>query len=169
MQGKRPVHTGVTMVIPRGKASVKAVNGGFFHLNGNGEMTGQSYLQDFGLVYGPIGISNTNAIGPVYTGITEWSAKTFGNAIWPVVAETRDGRLNDIEGLHVKQEHAIKAIEVAKGGAVQEGNVGGGTGWCASASRVASVHRHACSRSTAGPIPWVCWCNATPASVTPCV
>ncbi|NVZ99168.1 DmpA family aminopeptidase [Pseudomonas gingeri] len=126
--GKGPIHTGVTMVIPRGKASVKAVNGGFFNLNGNGEMTGQSYLQDFGLVYGPIGISNTNAIGPVYAGITEWSAKTFGNAIWPVVAETWDGRLNDIEGLHVKPEHAIKAIEVAKGGAVQEGNVGGGTG-----------------------------------------
>ncbi|MGE8149658.1 P1 family peptidase [Pseudomonas vancouverensis] len=128
VQGSGPVRTGVTMVLPRGKATVKAVNGGFFNLNGNGEMTGQSYLQDFGLVYGPIGISNTNAIGPVYAGITEWSAKTFGNAIWPVVAETWDGRLNDIEGLHVKPEHAISAINAAKGGAVQEGNAGGGNG-----------------------------------------
>ena len=128
LQGKGPVRTGVTMVLPRGKDSVKSVNGGFFNLNGNGEMTGQSYLQDFGLVFGPIGISNTNAIGPVYAGITEWSAKTFGNAIWPVVAETWDGRLNDIEGLHVKPEHAISAIKAAKGGAVQEGNVGGGNG-----------------------------------------
>jgi L-aminopeptidase/D-esterase-like protein len=128
VQGKGPIRTGVTMVLPRGKTSVKGVNGGFFNLNGNGEMTGQSYLQDFGLVYGPIGISNTNAIGPVYAGITEWSAKTFGNAIWPVVAETWDGRLNDIEGLHVTPEHAISAIKAAKGGAVQEGNVGGGNG-----------------------------------------
>ncbi|MGY2200865.1 DmpA family aminopeptidase [Pseudomonas gingeri] len=128
VQGKGPVRTGVTMVLPRGKATVKAVNGGFFNLNGNGEMTGQSYLQDFGLVYGPIGISNTNAIGPVYAAITEWSATTFGNAIWPVVAETWDGRLNDIEGLHVKPEHALGAIKAAKGGPVREGNVGGGNG-----------------------------------------
>ncbi|WP_160287260.1 DmpA family aminopeptidase [Pseudomonas knackmussii] len=126
--GKGPVRTGVTMVLPRGRESVKPVNAGFFNLNGNGEMTGQSYLQDFGEAYGPIGISNTNAIGPVYAGITQWSAKKFGSAIWPVVAETWDGYLNDIEGLHVTQEHAIQAIDAARPGAVQEGNVGGGTG-----------------------------------------
>lgn len=126
--GKGPVRTGVTMVLPRGRDSVKPVNAGFFNLNGNGEMTGQSYLQDFGLSYGPIGISNTNAIGPLYAGITQWSAQKNGSAIWPVVAETWDGYLNDLEGLHVTPQHAVKAIEAARSGAVAEGNVGGGTG-----------------------------------------
>lgn len=126
--GKGPVRTGVTMVLPRGRESVKPVNAGFFNLNGNGEMTGQSYLQDFGVAYGPIGISNTNAIGPVYAGITQWSAQKFGSAIWPVVAETWDGYLNDLEGLHIQPEHAVKAIDAGRPGAVAEGNVGGGTG-----------------------------------------
>lgn len=126
--GKGPVRTGVTMVLPRGRESVKPVNAGFFNLNGNGEMTGQSYLQDFGVAYGPIGISNTNAIGPVYAGITQWSTQKFGSAIWPVVAETWDGYLNDLEGLHIQPEHAVKAIDAGRPGAVAEGNVGGGTG-----------------------------------------
>lgn len=126
--GKGPVRTGVTMVLPRGRASADPVYGGFFNLNGNGEMTGQSYFEDFGLVFGPIGISNTNAIGQVYAGIQEWSSKTFGSAIWPVVAETWDGGLNDLEGFHIQSTDAIEAIGAAKPGPVQEGNVGGGTG-----------------------------------------
>ncbi|MDT4844749.1 Beta-peptidyl aminopeptidase BapA [compost metagenome] len=126
--GKGPVRTGVTVVLPRGRGSVDTVNAGFFNLNGNGEMTGQSYLQDFGQAFGPIGISNTNAIGPVYAGITQWSAQKFGSAIWPVVGETWDSYLNDLEGLHIKPDHAVQAIESARSGTVAEGNVGGGTG-----------------------------------------
>jgi L-aminopeptidase/D-esterase-like protein len=126
--GVGPVRTGVTVVIPRGKENAKPVYGGFFNLNGNGEMTGQSYLEDFGEVYGPIGISNTNAIGQVYAGIQQWTSKKFGDALWPVVAETYDGGLNDIEGFHVKPETAMQAIDNAAGGPVAEGNVGGGTG-----------------------------------------
>lgn len=126
--GKGPVRTGVTVVLPLGRSSDAPVQAGFFNLNGNGEMTAQSYLQDFGIAYGPIGISNTNAIGDVYAGIMHWSSQHFGSAIWPVVSETWDGDLNDIEGFHVKPEHAVAAIEGALGGAVAEGNVGGGTG-----------------------------------------
>ena len=126
--GEGPVRTGVTVVLPRGKRSDAAVNAGFFDLNGNGEMTGQSYLQDYGVAYGPIGISNTNAIGQVYAGIMRWTSRRFGSAIWPVVTETWDGYLNDIEGFHVHAEDAIAAIERARSGAVAEGDVGGGTG-----------------------------------------
>jgi len=122
------VRTGVTVVLPLGKGSDAPVNAGFFNLNGNGEMTAQSYLQDFGVAFGPIGISNTNAIGQVYAGIMQWTSQRFGSAIWPVVSETWDGDLNDIEGFHVQASHAIAAIESATGGPVAEGNVGGGTG-----------------------------------------
>jgi D-aminopeptidase len=126
--GTGPVRTGVTVVLPRGRASAATVYGGFFDLNGNGEMTGVSYLQDFGVLYGPIGISNTNAIGQVYAGIMQWTQGKFGEASTPVVAETFDGRLNDLGGFHVHPEHAIAALEAAKSGALEEGNVGGGTG-----------------------------------------
>jgi D-aminopeptidase len=126
--GQGPVRTGVTVVLPLGRGSAAPVNAGFFNLNGTGEMTAQSYLQDFGIAYGPIGISNTNAIGQVYAGIMQWSSRKFGHATWPVVAETDDHRLNDIEGFHVRPEHAIQAIEGARTGRVEEGNVGGGTG-----------------------------------------
>jgi L-aminopeptidase/D-esterase-like protein len=126
--GVGPVRTGVTIVFPRGSANPNLVYGGFFDLNGNGEMTGQSYLQDFGVVEGPIGITNTNAIGQVYAGIQQWGQRRFGHASDPVVAETWDGELNDIEGFHVQPETAIAAIQAAKTGPVAEGNVGGGTG-----------------------------------------
>ena len=126
--GVGPVRTGVTIVFPRGSANSNPVYGGFFDLNGNGEMTGESYLQDFGVVQGPIGITNTNAIGQVYAGIQQWTQQRFGHATFPVVAETWDGGLNDIEGFHVQPETAIAAIQAAKTGPVAEGNVGGGTG-----------------------------------------
>jgi D-aminopeptidase len=126
--GVGPVRSGVTVVLPRGRASADPVYGGFYDLNGNGEMTGISYLQDFGVVYGPIGISNTNAIGQVYAGIQQWTGQKFGEASTPVVAETFDGRLNDIGGFHVHPDHAMAALQAAKSGAVEEGNVGGGTG-----------------------------------------
>ncbi len=126
--GQGPVRTGVTVVLPRGRSSAASVYGGFFNLNGNGELTGQSYLQDFGVVIGPIGISNTNAIGQIYAGIQQWTQETFGEAATPVAAETWDGRLNDIGGFHVQPADAVAAIEAARSGPVVEGNVGGGTG-----------------------------------------
>ena len=126
--GTGPIRTGVTVVLPRGRASADSVYGGFFDLNGNGELTGQAYLQDFGVVIGPIGISNTNAIGQVYAGIQQWTQDKFKLAATPVVAETWDGRLNDIGGFHVQPADAIAAIEAARPGPVAEGNVGGGTG-----------------------------------------
>ena len=126
--GAGPIRTGVTVVLPRGRASAASVYGGFFDLNGNGELTGQSYLQDFGVVMGPIGISNTNAIGQVYAGIQQWTQHKFGVVATPVVAETWDGRLNDLDGFHVQPADAVAAIEAARMGPVAEGNVGGGTG-----------------------------------------
>ncbi len=129
--GEGPVRTGVTVVLPRGRVHAgnqDTVYGGYFNMNGNGELTGQAYLQDFGVIYGPIGLSNTNAIGQVYTGIQQWTQRQFGEAADPVVAETWDGRLNDIDGFHVEPQHAIAAIEAARAGEVPEGNVGGGTG-----------------------------------------
>ena len=126
--GAGPIRTGVTAIFPRGHADPRPVYGGYFNLNGNGEMTGRAYLDDFGIVQGPIGISDTNAIGQVYAGIQQWSSKRFGSAIWPVVAETWSGYQSDLEGFHVTAETAIAALDAAKPGPVEEGNVGGGTG-----------------------------------------
>ena len=126
--GIGPVRTGVTVIFPRGKTDARPVYGGFFNLNGNGEMTGRAYLDDFGIVQGPVGITDTNGVGQVYAGIQQWHAKHFGSATWPVVAETWSGYLSDLEGFHVKGETAAAALDAAKPGAVEEGNVGGGTG-----------------------------------------
>ena len=122
------VRTGVTVIFPRGHADNRPVYGGFFDLNGNGEMTGRAYLEDFGVVQGPIGLTDTNGIGQVYAGIQQWSSKIFGEATWPVVAETWSGYLSDIEGFHVTSDTAAAALDGAKAGPVEEGNVGGGTG-----------------------------------------
>src|SRR5476649_1644868 len=126
--GAGPVRTGVTVIFPRGHANLAQVYGGFFDLNGNGEMTGQAYLQDFGTVGGPIGLTNTNAIGQVYAAIQQWTQRRLPEASDPVVAETWDGRLNDIAGFHITAETATEALDAAKTGPVDEGDVGGGTG-----------------------------------------
>jgi L-aminopeptidase/D-esterase-like protein len=126
--GKGPVRSGVTVIFPRGHKNLKPVYGGYFNLNGNGEMTGLAYMQDFGIVSGPIGITSTNAIGHVYAGIQEWAVQHTGEAVYPVVAETWDGWQSDINGFHVRPETAKAALDAAKGGPVEEGVVGGGTG-----------------------------------------
>jgi D-aminopeptidase len=128
--GKGPVRTGVTVVHPRGRASNDAVFGAWFTLNGNGEMTGTTWLEESGFLEGPIAITNTNSVGVVRDAIIRWQVTRPGLQPWglPVVAETWDGYLNDIDGLHVTTEHALAALDGAKGGAVPEGNVGGGTG-----------------------------------------
>ena len=128
--GRGPVRTGVTVIHPRGKAVTDPVFGAWFTLNGNGEMTGTTWLQESGILEGPIAITNTHSVGVVRDAILQWQVKRPGQQPWglPMVAETFDGSLNDINGFHVQPAHVLAALEGATGGAVREGNVGGGTG-----------------------------------------
>ena len=132
--GVGPVRTGVTAILPRGKNSKDAVFAGYFSLNGNGEMTGTHWVDDSGFLDGPVMITNTHSVGIVRDAVIAWRVKHAGpdqeGYFWslPVVAETWDGDLNDINGFHVATEDAIHALDSATGGPVAEGNVGGGTG-----------------------------------------
>ena len=128
--GVGPVRTGVTVVHPRGKDSTEAVFAGWFTLNASGEMTGTTWLEERGLVDGPIAITNTHSVGVVRDASVAWMVQQGWTAVWhaPVVAETYDGALNDINGFHVTREHALEAMRTAKSGPVAEGAVGGGTG-----------------------------------------
>jgi D-aminopeptidase len=133
--GEGPVRTGVTAILPRGR-HFEPVFAAFETLNGNGEMTGTTWVEESGLLEEPVLLTNTHSVGAVYEASIFWRRKTkyhdaddaVGWASLPVVAETWDGRLNDIQGHHVRQEHVFQALNDAKGGAVTEGNVGGGTG-----------------------------------------
>jgi D-aminopeptidase len=129
--GEGPVRTGVTAILPRGKTGREPVMAGWFSMNGNGEMTGTTWIKEGGFMEGPVFITNTHSIGAVHEAAIAWQV-TRGKPeqAWslPVVAETWDGSLNDINGFHVKREHVFEAMERAAGGPVREGNVGGGTG-----------------------------------------
>ncbi len=129
------VRTGVTAIHPRGKDGAgDPLAAGFFSLNGNGEMTGVSWIEESGTTAGPIAITNTHAIGPAHAGIVRWTVKHHPQVaeawLLPVAAETWDGYLNDINGGHVTEEHAVAALEAAASGPIEEGSVGGGTGMC---------------------------------------
>lgn len=128
--GEGPVRTGVTAIHPRGKNSVSPVFGAWFTLNASGEMTGTTWLEERGIVDGPIMITNTHSVGVVRDASVAWMVDRGWPAIWhaPVVAETYDGVLNDINGFHVTKEHALEAMAKATAGPVAEGVVGGGTG-----------------------------------------
>jgi D-aminopeptidase len=129
--GKGPVRTGVTVIHPRGKANSDPVFAAWFTLNGNGEMTGTTWVQESGLLEGPVAITNTHSVGVVRDAIIQWevSQKNVLQPWWlPVVAETYDGNLNDISGFHVKPEHVLAALNGASGRLPPEGSVGGGTG-----------------------------------------
>jgi D-aminopeptidase len=132
--GEGPVRTGVTAVLPRGKAMSNPVFAGWFALNGNGEMTGTTWVEESGILDGPVMITNTHSVGVVRDAVIAWRVKNApptNIADWwslPLVAETFDGPLNDINGFHVKPEHAFQALDTATGGKVTEGSVGGGTG-----------------------------------------
>jgi len=133
--GKGPIRTGVTAVLPRGLDSMdNSVFAGWFSQNGNGEMTGTTWVEESGFLEGPIMITNTHSVGVVRDAVIQWRVahgKPDPTGYWwslPVVAETWDGWLNDINGFHVRPEHAFRAIDSAKSGPVEEGNVGGGTG-----------------------------------------
>ncbi len=135
-QGNGPIRTGVTAILPRGfDKEMQPVWAGFHALNGNGEVTGVHWIRQAGHFYGPICITNTHGVGAVHEGVTRWMidhhAEDYSrDHLWalPVVGETYDGVLNDINGLHVRPHHARQAIEGATGGPIAEGNVGGGTG-----------------------------------------
>ena len=131
--GKGPVRTGVTAIFPRGK-KFNPVYANWYSLNGNGEMTGTTWVTESGFLETPIMITNTNSVGVVRDAVLKWFVDTnwYGNDQWwytyPVVGETYDGFLNDIYGFHVQEKHVYEAIENAKSGPVAEGNIGGGTG-----------------------------------------
>ena len=133
--GQGPVRSGVTAILPRGHASLNdAVYAGVFSLNGNGEMTGSHWVEESGFLEGPIVITNTHSVGVARDATIDWRVKHGAadtTGYWwslPIVAETWDGWLNDINGFHVKAEHVAQALDSAHGGAVEEGSVGGGTG-----------------------------------------
>jgi len=133
--GKGPVRTGVTAILPRGRASADdPVYAGYFSLNGNGEMTGTAWVEESGFLEGPVMITNTHSVGVVRDATIAWRVAQGGPDVtgysWslPVVAETWDGYLNDVNGFHIKPEHAVNALDNAKGGPIAEGSVGGGTG-----------------------------------------
>ncbi len=133
--GKGPLRTGVTAILPRGHASLNdPVYAGFFSLNGNGEMTGTAWIEESGFLEGPIIITNTHSVGVARDAVIAWRVRHGAadkTGYWwslPVVAETWDGWLNDINGFHVKPEDVWRALDTAHGGALEEGSVGGGTG-----------------------------------------
>src|SRR5438445_1434469 len=130
--GKGPVRTGVTAVFPRGKDSDDPVFAGWFTMNGNGEMTGTTWVEESGFLWGPVMITNTHSVGVVRDAVIEWVVRRgrMRGDEWslPVVAEAWDGGLNDINGFHVTKQDAWAAMDSARGGRVVEGSVGGGTG-----------------------------------------
>src|SRR5260370_14330685 len=129
--GRGPVRTGVTAILPRGKHDASPVFAGYFSLNGNGEMTGTAWVEESGVLTTPIMITNTHSVGLVRDAVIAWQvARRKMTQPWslPIVAETYDGLLNDINGFHVTATHAWAALASARGGGVAEGCVGGGTG-----------------------------------------
>src|SRR6266496_6083927 len=133
--GKGPVRTGVTAILPRGHASLNDPDyAGFFRFNGNGEMTGTAWVDEGGFLEGPIIITNTHSVGVARDAVIAWRVKQGAadkTGYWwslPVVAETWDGWLNDINGFHVKPEDVWHALDTVHGGVLEEGSVGGGTG-----------------------------------------
>jgi L-aminopeptidase/D-esterase-like protein len=118
-------------VLPRGRASADPVFAGWFSLNGNGEMTGTTWIEESGFLEGPVLVTNTHSVGVVRDAVIAWQRQRgWGRQPWalPVVAETYDGYLNDTDGFHVKEKHVFEALDAARSGPVAEGNVGGGTG-----------------------------------------
>jgi len=130
VRGQGPVRTGVTGIFPRGKTNGDPVFSGWFTLNGNGEMTGTTWVEESGFLAGPVLITNTHSVGIARDAVIEWLVAKGFDFDWslPVVAETWDGALNDINGFHVTKQHVFQALDGASGGPVAEGSVGGGTG-----------------------------------------
>src|SRR5213596_851405 len=168
--GKGPVRTGVTAILPRGREAMNdPVFAGYFSLNGNGEMTGTAWVEERGFLEGPIVLTNTHSVGVARDAVIAWRLSHGGpdaeGFAWslPLVAETWDGWLNDVDGFHVRPEHVAHAIESVHSGAIEEGSVGGGTGiicyefkgGTGTASRVVSVAGIGDPGSSASPHPFI--------------
>jgi D-aminopeptidase len=147
--GHGPVRTGVTVVLPRGY-DYDPVFAACYALNGNGEMTGSHWVEESGFLEGPIGLTNSHSVGIVRDAVIAWQLQRqhydaiVPGVFWslPVVAETYDGNLNDINGFHVRDTHVFAALDSAAGGAVSEGTVGSGTGMCCHGFKGESERRH---------------------------
>lgn len=128
--GQGPVRTGVTAILPRGREAGDSAFAAWFSLNGNGEMTGTTWIEESGVLESPILITNTHSVGVARDAVIEWMRRRDPSFLWalPVVAETYDGSLNDINGFHVRPEHVFAALDGARAGPVEQGAVGGGTG-----------------------------------------
>lgn len=125
------VRTGVTAILPRPKQDLAtSVFAGCHSLNGNGELTGSHWIEEAGCCNGPITITNTHSLGTCRDASIQWMVEHLGVSGWalPVAGETYDGALNDINGFHIKPQHVFAAIDQARGGPIEEGSVGGGTG-----------------------------------------
>ncbi|MCZ8334544.1 MAG: P1 family peptidase [Rhodobacteraceae bacterium] len=134
----RKMRTGVTAILPRPGTEPRPVRAGHYALNGNGEMTGTHWVDDAGYFLGPVLITNTHGVGAAHLGATRWMIDTYADWFrdqhaWamPIVAETYDGLLNDINALHVQPDHALAALAALSGGPVAEGSTGGGNGMIA--------------------------------------
>jgi D-aminopeptidase len=129
-RGKGPIRTGVTVIQPRIDPVLEGVFAGWFTLNSSGEMTGTTWINERGILDGPIAITNTHSVGVVRDSLVAWMVDQGWDAAWhaPVVGETYDGALNDIDGQHVTREHVYQALESSRTGEIREGSVGGGTG-----------------------------------------
>jgi len=170
--GKGPVRTGVTAVFPRGKDSDDPVFAGWFTMNGNGEMTGTTWVEESGFLWGPVMITNTHSVGVVRDAVIEWVVRR-GRMLhdeWslPVVAETWDGGLNDINGFHVTKQDAWAAMDSARAGPVVEGSVGGGTGMVCNQFKEGSERPRGGSTRRMADTPWACWCSVTTGDDAPC-
>jgi D-aminopeptidase len=130
VEGRGPVRTGITAILPRGRTVGAPVFGGWFSLNGNGEMTGTTWIDESGVLEGPVLITNTHSVGVARDATIKWMLQHQPGFRWalPVVAETYDGVMNDINGFHITPAHVFAALDGARGGPVAEGSVGGGTG-----------------------------------------
>ncbi len=172
--GVGPVRTGVTAVFPRGKDSSDLVFAGWFTLNGNGEMTGTTWVEESGFLEGPVMITNTHSVGTVRDAVIAWRLKHGGpdkeGYSWslPVVAETWDGYLNDTNGFHVKPEDVFHALDSARGGPVEEGNVGGGTGMICNEFKGGIGTASRVLAAKYGGYTVACWCNAIMGSGISC-
>ena len=157
LPNNKAARTGVTAILPRGEKTLhQPVFAGWFSLNGNGEMTGTTWIEESGFLEGPVVLTNTHSVGVVHDALIRWRVAKSDpdtSGYWwslPVVAETWDGYLNDINGFHVKSEHVFEALESASGGVIVEGNVGSGTGMIChkfkcgigTSSRVIEINNH---------------------------
>jgi len=165
--GEGPVRTGVTAILPRGRQNADPVYAGWFSLNGNGEMTGTTWVEESGFLAGPVALTNTHSVGLVRDSVIAWALKhgRMHEDEWslPVVAETWDGYLNDINGFHVKQQDVLRRWMGRAARGCRRGTPAAAQEWCATGLKAERGRRRAFCREKTGGIRWAFWCSATAA------